>query len=66
MKTDDLLFIIQHSKGLRKTRTREKKKYNTGKLSEEEIMKQRKMLNDKNYMNEAVVKTAEIIMEVLK
>ena len=40
-------------------------KCNTGKLPDDEIIKYRQMVSDGNYMNNAVIKTAEIITEAL-
>jgi hypothetical protein len=58
-------IYFERTKKPRKARVKAKK-YNTGKLSEEEILMYRQLVNDENFMNEAIQKTAEKLTEVLK
>jgi len=61
---DDLICYLEHTAKPQRARAKAKK-YNTGTLSEDEIMKYRQMVNDENYVNNAIGNMAGILTERL-
>jgi hypothetical protein len=62
MKFQNLLCNLEFTEKSRKVLAKAKKN-NTGELSDEDIMKYRQMVNDKNYMDIAIDKIAKDLSE---
>jgi len=65
MNFNDLLYYLERTKKPKKARIKKMKSYNRGELTEEEIMKYRQMVNDENYISQAIGNMAGILTERL-
>jgi len=59
MNFNELYYYLERTKKPRKAKVKKAKEYNTGKLSEDEILMYRQMVSDENYLNKAINNMAD-------